>query len=249
MVVLARPVRAIGGPMGPAVGPTGPRGPLSALALGAVGSVGPFGRPGATGPVGRAGLFADFIGPTGSIGPNGSEGWFGYTGPTGTEALSPDANYFRYYENTAGYKNFQPQGNYVGCKFLYTIKGPSFTIVMFTGEFTATTNLRTNIGIHMGGYAGFEAPPNPGDRSFGGSANIGGNRGNGFVTIIAPPETKIPFFIMIMESLNNSTADMVPSIFPVSRWYDLAAAHGPSGFDPAGGIVNKISCCIFEVPI
>lgn len=237
--ILAKLIRAVGGPMGPMAGPQGPRGGgPSVLTVGEVGPIGPAGRTGMTGPVGLAGLFAELMGPTGYKGPPGSEGWLGLKGPTGTGLLSPSMDYVRYYENTSGYKNFTPYGNYIGCKFLYTIKEPGYTFVFFTGIYTATSYQEFDVGLAVGGYAGSEAAPGPGDRSLG--------TGGRFTKIIAPTHSKIPFFLMLLETASGYGYG--PGVFPVNRWYDLAGSIGTSGFDPPGGIVDTISCCIFEVP-
>ena len=246
MVIPAKLVRAIGGPMGPAVGPMGPVGFPSVLIAGAMGRLGPPGRPGVTGPAGLAGIAAGLMGPTGFKGPTGSKGHTGPTGSTGTGAVCPNNDYFRYYENVQGYKNFTNGGNYVGCKFLYTIKESGYTFVLFTGKYKSTGALEFVVGAYMGGYANAESAPNPGDRSLGAEAGIGGNMGRGYTNLIAPADTVLPFFILVMAQVTHYATD--PNPFPMHRWFDLAATYGGNGFPPPGGEITNIACSIFEIP-
>jgi hypothetical protein len=238
--VTAKLVRIVGGPAGPNIGPTGPHGLPASSFLGPDGPLGSVGHSGMIGPTGSAGLFEAFLGPTGVKGPLGSDGYPGPVGPTGSGLLCPDDDYIRYYENTDGYSNFTPYGEYVGCKFKYITKSHGFTFVLFTGTYIATSTLQLDVGVFLGVGS---APPNAGERSPAGNANVGGNAGSGWTRLVAPVGYILPFYIQTM--FQNLSA---PIPIPQERWYDLAANIGTSGFDSPGGIIKNISCIIFEVP-
>lgn len=89
-IVLAKPVRVVGGPTGPNNGPTGPTGPIGTQSVtgptGPTGHTGPMGTgptgsPSHTGPTGPTGQTGPYGG--GPIGPTGEQGSIGLTGPTG----------------------------------------------------------------------------------------------------------------------------------------------------------------------
>jgi hypothetical protein len=241
--VTAKSVRVIGGPMGSPVGLVGPTGSPGISIAGATGPMGVIGLQGVLGPTGLAGLLTALLGPTGVTGPLGSTGYRGVTGSTGPGELCPTEEYIRYYENTDGYSNFTPDGRYIGCKFQYTIKGKGFTFIFFTGMATSTSTssaARMNIGAQVG----IDVPPNAGDPGAPTTAGVPGGNGNGWIRIVAPIGYTIPFFIMVMMTRISGT-----DFPPLERWFDLAATVGTSSFDPPGGVVNRISCCIFEVSI
>jgi hypothetical protein len=245
---MVRPVRVICGQAGPMLGPTGPSGTPTDPPIGATGPLGAIGRLGMTGPVGLPGMLATLLGPTGIVGPNGSQGYRGMTGPTGSGLLCPDLDYIRVFEKSDGYGPFTPAGRYIGCGFRYTGKSEKgYIFILFTGQFTSTADMYPiKIGIQLGVDT---APPNAGTGSGGVTNGIGGNAGNGWVGLKAPADYKIPFFILAMRWNASSAIPGFPTSLQRNFWFDLAASVGTSGFDPPAHFIDRIQCCVFEVPV
>ena len=241
--ILAREVRIIGGPTGPALGATGLTGPTAGLQRGATGWLGHTGHFGHTGLKGAAGDFSKFIGPPGLGGVTGSDGYPGPMGPTHNGILF-GGDYLATFQNISGASLFSSFQNAVGCKFRYSIKnGPSqngCTVIGFcSGLLTVDTGSSFGVGLAAG------TGPAPNTHDFGGYPS--GNFNQGLRLIQAPAPSgqapyQIPFFLMMQWSF-FTPADYAPTQFPQDSWFDVVCSPQDQSY---GGNVTNITMVVME---